>query len=114
MRTLATFVLVVVLGVLVSAQTEPTGLWRGQTSTGTVMELELLTQNGVVTGSLAIGPARATLADGRVSNGTFSFSVMLASTKPRRFAGEMASDAITLWMTEQGRAQAITLTRAPH
>jgi hypothetical protein len=86
------------------------GTWRGQTPNGFPLVLELTAQGTTLSGALIRDDQRATIADGKVSNGAFTFQATLGD-QTAAFSGELAGNQITVWMDRQGPSAAAILQR---
>jgi hypothetical protein len=63
-------------------------------------------------GDLQVGPHPAGLkTDGNVSKNTLAFTVKIGD-QTEALTGEIAGDAIELWLDRQGRTNAVVLKRA--
>lgn len=107
------FVVVAVVCVAVAitshAQQGLGGKWQGTTAQGRSVGLELKVSGAELTGTFTRDQQSANIAEGRVDDKTFSFTV-LVDGKAATFTGRLAGEAIEL--TIQGSKSTVTLTRA--
>jgi hypothetical protein len=102
---------VVTLPMLLSAQ-QMTGVWEGQTPGGQPIRLEVVAKDAALTGTMTVAGQKAQIADGKVSNTTFTFSATLEGGT-EAFTGEVIDgQRIRMWMDDRGPAAAITLQRS--
>jgi hypothetical protein len=101
------------LMVTVLAQTQHAlnGAWHGETRNGSAIVLTLEVKADALTGTLTRNGEPTTLQDGRVSDKQFSFKATI-NEQTEAISGELAGDAIKVWMDRQGAESAITLRRA--
>jgi hypothetical protein len=113
MKRIATAGLMVLLvTVLLSAQSGLTGTWQGASPGGSKVVLEAKTADTALSGTLTVDGQKLALADGKVANKTFAFTVTLPPNGAvQAFSGEFVQDELELWMDSRGRASAAVLTR---
>ena len=86
------------------------GRWQGKTPSGFSFGLDLIATETTLTGTLTRNDEPVTIADGKVSNNTFTFKATVAG-KTAAFTGELLGDEIRLWMDHQGPSAAAVLQR---
>jgi len=99
-----------VLSAVVHSQAGLTGKWQGETRNGSRILLDLTAMKTVVTGTLTRNDEASTIADGKVSNNTFTFKATLGD-QTEGFSGELDGDQITVWLDRQGPSNAVVLKR---
>lgn len=109
-RLLLTGLLAVVLAAVSYAQEGIAGKWRGQTRSGTPLELDVAVKDTTLTGTLTRDGEPLTLADGKVSKNTFTFKATL-NGQTEGFSGEVSGDDMKVWIDRQGPEAAATLKR---
>jgi hypothetical protein len=97
--------------VFVSAQHALNGAWHGETRNGSAIVLTLEAKGDTLTGTLSRNGEATPIADGKVSAQTFTFKAAL-NGQTEGLSGEIAGDAIKVWLDRQGAESAITLRRA--
>ncbi len=102
--------LVVVLTASPHAQATLTGKWRGTTNAGAELVLDLTAKEASLSGTLTRDGQTSTLADGKISKDTFTFSAQL-NDRAEKFAGQVTGDEIKIWLERQGPERAIMLKR---
>ena len=104
-------VLMLTLPFLLHAQ-QVTGTWEGQTPNRQSVRLELAAKGTNLTGTMTVGTEKASIANGKVSEKTFTFSVTMGGGT-EAFTGELTDgQQIRMWMDDRGPAAAIVLTRS--
>jgi hypothetical protein len=97
---------------LVHAQsTTIAGTWQGETANGAELVLELAVKGTALTGTFTRNGQSSPIADGKVSKNTLAFTVKIGD-QTEALTGEIAGDAIELWLDRQGRTNAVVLKRA--
>jgi hypothetical protein len=109
-RMITIAVLAVAASAAASAQTTLAGTWRGETSSGTAIVLQVSVKAAALSGTLTRGEITAALADGKVSKEQFTFKAKF-NDQVEGFTGELAGDRLKLWLDRQGPASAVVLTR---
>ncbi len=104
-------VMVSTLTVLAQAQHVLNGAWQGETRNGSAIVLTLDVKGDALTGTLARNGEPTAIADGKVSDKTFTFKATL-NDQTEAVSGEIAGDGIKVWLDRQGAESAITLRRA--
>jgi hypothetical protein len=97
----------------VAAQSTPsplTGKWKGDTRSGTTLELSLTVTGTTLTGTMLRRDELIKLTDGKVEGNTFTFKATINET-PGSFTGELSGDEVRVWMDQQGRDAAAVLKR---
>ena len=110
-RRIAVAVIIMSFASLVQAQDKLNGTWEGETRSGSSIALTFVVKGTALTGTLVRSGESATLSEGKVSKNSFSFKATL-NGQPEGFSGELAGDALTIWMDRQGASKAIELRRA--
>jgi hypothetical protein len=87
------------------------GAWHGETRNGSAIVLTLSVKADALTGTLTRNGEPTALQDGKVSDQRFSFKATL-NDQTEAVSGEIADDAIKVWLDRQGAESAITLRRA--
>jgi hypothetical protein len=103
--------MVLMVTVLAQAQHALNGAWHGETRNGSTIVLTLEVKADTLTGTLTRNGEPSTLKDGKVSDQQFSFKATI-NDQTEAISGELAGDAIKVWMDRQGAESAITLRRA--
>ncbi len=94
-----------------AAQHALNGAWHGETRNGSAIVLTLAVEADALSGTLTRNGEPATLSDGKLSKQQFTFKATI-NDQTEGFSGELAGDAIKVWMDRQGPDTAITLRRA--
>jgi hypothetical protein len=87
------------------------GEWQGETRNGSAIVLTLDVKGDGLTGTVSRNGEATAIADGKVSDKTFTFKATL-SDQTESVSGEIAGDAVKVWLERQGPESAITLRRA--
>jgi hypothetical protein len=109
-RLFATVAAVLLMAVAAGAQTGLTGKWEGTTPNGAALALDLTVKDSALTGTLTRADQKVTIADGKVTDNTFSFKATI-NEKPDGFSGELKGNELRIWLDRQGPENAITMTR---
>jgi len=97
--------------VLAQAQHALDGAWHGETRNGSAIVLTLGVKADTLTGTPTRNGEPTPLLDGKVSKQQFSFKATI-SDQTEAFSGELAEEAIKVWIDRQGAESAIPLRRA--
>ena len=97
--------------VLAQAQHALNGAWHGETRNGSAIVLTLEVKADALTGTLTRNGEPTPLSDGKVSKQQFSFKATI-NDQTEAFSGELAGEAIKVWIDRQGAESAIMLRRA--
>ena len=92
-------------------KTTLTGKWQGQTPNGMSLTLDLTASGGALSGTLTREGESSPIAEGTVSQNTFTFKATL-SGETETIAGTWENDQIKAWLTRQGPERAVVLKRA--
>ena len=87
------------------------GSWQGETANGAELLLELAVKGTALTGTFTRNGQSSPIADGKVSKNTLAFTVKIGD-QTEALTGEIAGDALELWIDRQGRTNAVVLRRA--
>ena len=87
-----------------------TGKWRGETTNGVALALDLVATATEVTGTLTRRGRTVTITDGKVSRNTFTFKAII-NEQTEAFSGQYAGDEMKVWPDRQGPQRAATLKR---
>lgn len=109
-RILTSITIAIGLAAVVHAQTTLTGKWQGETRSGVQIELDLTATGTALTGTLTYNGQPSTIADGKVSKTTFSFTATIDG-QMEGFSGELAGDQIKFWPDRMGPDRATILRR---
>jgi hypothetical protein len=109
-RTLAATTIALLFALGVQAQATLTGKWEGKTKGGSKVALDLTANKTTLTGTLTEDGGTLTIADGKVSKNTFTFTVTLGD-RTEVFSGKFAGDEMSIWMERRGPESAAILTR---
>jgi hypothetical protein len=110
MRSWIAAAMLSVATVLAQAQHALNGSWQGETRNGSTIVLNLEVKAETLSGTLTRNGEPTTLQDGKVSDQQFSFKATI-NDQTEAISGELAGDAIKVWMDRQGAESAITLRR---
>ncbi len=111
MRRIAiTTILLLVLPIMLSAQTGLTGKWQGKTPMGSDVLLDLSVEQETLNGTLTINGETETITDGKVSKNMFTFKVT-HENRTQAFTGEFGGSEIKVWTDRGGSASAVVLKR---
>jgi hypothetical protein len=110
-RFAAAATMLLAYSMVVDAQTTLTGKWQGETPSGSAIVLNLTTKGTTLTGTLIRGDVSSVLSDGKVSKNQFTFKAKV-NDQTEAFSGELADNAIKVWLDRQGASTAIVLKRA--
>ena len=109
-KTAITTVLLLVLPIVLSAQTGLTGKWQGKTPGGSDVLLDLSVEKETLTGTLTSEGETSKITDGKVSKNTFAFKAT-HSDQTYAFTGEFGGSEIKVWTDRGGSASAVVLKR---
>jgi hypothetical protein len=103
---------VVLSAAAIHAQAELTGRWQGQSPAGSQVVFDVKATQTTLTGTLRVDGQQLPIADGKVSDKTFTFTVSLPPNDAiQEFTGEVTQDEVKLWMDRRGPASAAVLKR---
>jgi hypothetical protein len=102
--------LVIVAAVVLAQTANLTGQWKGETKSGTTLELNLTATSTTLTGTMLRRDEVIKLTDGKVQGKTFTFNATI-SEETAGFTGELDGDKISVWMDRQGPQAAAILKR---
>jgi hypothetical protein len=88
-----------------------TGKWQGQTPNGMSLTLDLTADDRSFRGTLSRESVIIPIADGTISNNTFSFKATLEG-ETETIEGTWENDQLKAWLTRQGPERTAVLTRA--
>jgi hypothetical protein len=108
--TLSGLALVIVSAVVLAQTANLTGQWKGETKSGTTLELNLTATSTTLTGTMLRRDEVIKLTDGKVQGRTFTFKATI-NEETAGFTGELDGDQISVWMDRQGRQAAAILKR---
>jgi len=110
MKNTLTCLCVLVLATVISAQAAISGRWRGQTTNGTEIILDLTATETALTGTMVRNLDSVIITDGKASKNTFTFKATI-NDQTEGFTGEVNGDEIKVWLDRQGPERAAILKR---
>lgn len=110
-RTARSVVLALAVPVLLAAQTQLTGKWRGETPSGGQIVLDVKATGATLTGTFMMNKETAAITDGKVSKNTFTFKATIDDRADDGFSGEVGADQVRLWPDRMGPDRAVVLRR---
>jgi hypothetical protein len=102
--------LVIVAAVVLAQTANLTGQWKGETKSGTTLELNLTATSTTLTGTMLRRDEVIKLTDGKVQGKTFTFNATI-NEETAGFTGELDGDQISVWMDRQGPQAGAILKR---
>src|SRR5689334_19534952 len=110
MQRLFAVAFVVTLTAAAVAQSSLAGKWQGETPGGSSLALDLTVKDTVLTGTLTRETEKSPIAEGKITNNTFTFKATLGG-QPETFAGELKGEELRIWLERQGPAKTVVMTR---
>jgi opacity protein-like surface antigen len=87
-----------------------TGTWKGRTTNGFEVMLDLVAADGALTGTLTREGVVTKITDGKVSGNAFTFKATLGE-QIEGFTGTIGADSITVRLDRQGPEKAVVFKR---